>query len=315
MADVDVVVVNYKSTAHTARCVASAHDVARADGVAAQIIVVNNADVPSTLDDAVARAGGGTVLHNATNAGFGAACNQGAAQGHAPYILFLNPDAALEPGALRPCRDFLADPANAAVGIVGPEIVDASGAFEPSCSPLPTPRDLLWRTLGLHLLFPKRGYPYLSAAAHAHSGPVGQVMGAALMIRRDLFAALQGFDAAFFLYYEDVDLCAQAQAKGLGCYYLKDARVRHVGAGSSSQDSGMALALHIASRATYTRRHFGAVWQAVILTAAFLIELPGRFLRALITGRDIGVVLNATRLLVQGAASGPAIAARNARAR
>ncbi len=313
MADVDVVIVNYKSAAHTSRCVASVHAVAAADGLAVQTIVVNNADTPAMLDDVVARAGGAILLHNAGNAGFGAACNQGAERGEAPYILFLNPDAMLDPGVLRTCRDVLF--AHADIGIVGPEIVDASGAFVPSCSPLPTARDLLWRTLGLHLLFPGRGYPYLSAAAHAHSGPVGQVMGAALMIRRDLFADLQGFDEAYFLYYEDVDLCTRARAKGQGAYYLKDARVGHVGAGSSSQDSGMALALHIASRATYARRYFGALWHAAILAAALVIELPMRLVRSLVTGRDIGPVLHAYRLLLQGAASGPSIAALNARAR
>ena len=315
MADVDVVIVNYKSADHTARCVAAVHAVAAADGFDAQAIVVNNADAPALLDAAVAASGGALVLHNAANAGFGAACNQGAARGTAPYILILNPDATLEPGALRRCRDFLADPANAAFGIVGPEIVDSTGIVVPSCSALPTPLDLLVRTAGLHLILPTYGYPYLSAADHALSRPVGQVMGAALMIRRDLFAALQGFDDAFFLYYEDVDLCARAQSKGQGSYYLKEARVRHVGAGSSSQASGMALALHIASRGIYARRHFGRVWQAAILLAAVAIELPARLVRCLAKGRDIGMVLEAYRLLMQSAASGTTIAALHARAR
>ncbi len=315
MADVDVVIVNYKSADHTARCVAAVHAVAASDGVTAHAIVVNNADAPAMLDAAIANSGGAMVLHNAANTGFGAACNQGAARGDAPYILFLNPDATLEPGALRLCRDFLADPAQAAFGIVGPEIVDAAGTFVLSCSPLPTPRDLLFRTVGLHLILPNRGYPYLSAADHAHSGPVGQVMGAALMIRRDLFAQLQGFDEGFFLYYEEVDLCAHARAMGKGCYYLKEARVRHVGAGSSGQDSAMALALHISSRATYARRHFGRLWQAMILLAAVVIELPARLARNLATGRDIGVVLDAYRLLAQSSASGRSIAALRAQAR
>ncbi|MCB2106679.1 MAG: glycosyltransferase [Rhodobacteraceae bacterium] len=291
MADIDVVIVNYHSAAHAYNCVRSVHDVAEADGVDARIYVVNNSDDATELRDAVGRAGGATIIENGRNLGFGAACNIGARQGDAGVILFLNPDAALLPGCLKTCLARLRDPDHANIGIAGPQLQDPNGALIPSCSRLPTCVDLLWRTAGLHALFPQFEYPYLSRAAHRRSGPVGQVMGAALFIGRDLFQRLNGFDEAFFLYYEDVDVCARAAALGKVCWYECDAHASHLGGGSSSHDSSLAMALHIASRLTYARRHFGVLAHAAVLVVALLIELPLRIVKTLVNGGSVRAVI------------------------
>lgn len=279
MTDFDIVIVNYKSAAHTFECVKTAHRVVANDGVTTRIVVVNNADDAAALDAAVDAAGGATVIHSPENVGFGVASNMGAQRGDARYLLFLNPDARLETGALRAMRAFLDDPRNANIGVVGPEIHDGSGRLVRSSSRIPTACDLLLRSIGAHVLFPGRGYPFLPLKAHHVSGIVGQVMGAALVIRRPLFEALGGFDPAFFLYYEDVDLCARAAVRGWGCYYLKDARAIHIGRASSSQDPAATLALHVRSRIIYARKHFGRGVSAILSAVCRFIEFPLRLLR------------------------------------
>lgn len=279
MTDFDIVIVNYKSAAHTFECVKTAHRVAASDGVTVRIIVVNNADDSVALDAAINAAGGATVIHNAANVGFGVASNAGSQQGDARFLLFLNPDARLEAGALRTVRAFLNDPKNSNVGIVGPEIHDGEGHLVRSSSRIPTASDLILRSVGAHVLFPHRGYPFLPLKAHKVSGVVGQVMGAVLIIRRPLFEALGGFDPAFFLYYEDVDLCARAAARGSACYYLKDAHAIHIGRASSSQDPSATLALHVRSRIIYARKHFGRGASAILSAVCRFIEFPLRLLR------------------------------------
>jgi len=279
MTDFDIVIVNYKSAAHTFECVKSVHRAAQSDEVGVRVVVVNNADDSAALEAAIDAAGGARVIHSPSNIGFGAASNIGAAQGDARYLLFLNPDARLEAGALRVMRDFLDNPANVGAGIVGPAIYDSQGNLVRSSSRIPTARDLILRSIGLHVAFPNRGYPYLPLDAHRVSGVVGQVMGAALVIRRTLFQKLSGFDPAFFLYYEDVDLCARAAERGASCYYLKDAHVIHIGRGSSSQEPLTTLALHIQSRIIYARRHFGRVASMILSAVCRFIELPLRLLR------------------------------------
>lgn len=310
MPDVDVVIVNYRSAAHTAACVGAASMVARADGAEVKIIVVNNGDDPSHLESLVRAQGPAEMVHNSSNQGFGAACNIGAARGSAPLILFLNPDALTLAGYFKTTIAFMRDPANRDSGIVGPAIENETGAVTPTCSPLPSLAGLLTRSLGL-----TQGFH--AAALHAHSGAVGQVMGAALMIRRAVFEQLDGFDARYFLYYEDVDLCARAAAIGAGSYYLTDARVRHIGRVSSSQDSGMALALYLRSRFTYARLHFGVAAQALLVAVSYVAELPLRLLNTLFGGRSITgkAVLRAYRLLSLHFLSGTDLISLGARGR
>jgi GT2 family glycosyltransferase len=303
MTDFDIVIVNYKSAAHTVKCVESVHRVARADGLSARIFVVNNGDDAGALDSGVAAAGGAEVIHSPSNIGFGAASNLGAKGGDAPLIFFLNPDARLEPGALRQCLSFLDSSDSVGVGIVGPELSDANGQLVASCSRLPTAADLILRSTGAHVVFKSLDYPYLSLAKHQASGHIGQVMGAAMVVRRALFTALGGFDPAFFLYYEDVDLCARAAAMGAGCYYLKEAKAIHIGRASSSQDTGMTLALHVRSRLIYARRHFGPVAYAALLATCWLIEFPLRLARTFAGNGSPRAVLRAYRILSWPSAS------------
>jgi N-acetylglucosaminyl-diphospho-decaprenol L-rhamnosyltransferase len=310
MADVDVVIVNYKSAAHTVKCVEAVSSVARVDSVSAKIIVVNNGDDDTSLEANISSAGQIAFIDNQANLGFGAASNIGAQHGESPFILFLNPDASLHPDVLRLCLAFMKDPENSSVGIVGPEILNAKGQLVPSCSRLPTRLDLIFRSLGLHVILGgATGYPYLSLADHGSSRYVGQVMGAALMIRRPLYDAVQGFDESFFLYYEDVDLCARAFAKGGRCYYLKEAHVTHIGRVSSSQDSGFSLALHMRSRHTYARLHFGLAAQATLVLVCVLIEFPARLLQAMLGRGAMSVrgVLRTYKLLALNYFSGTAL--------
>lgn len=310
MTDVDVVIVNYKSAVHTVKCVEAVHAVARQDGVSARVVVVNNGEDRADFEAEVRRAGEAQIVMNPANLGFGAASNIGAGLGKAPLILFLNPDAILHPGSLGALTSLLNDPGNGKIGIVGPEIRDENGSVVPSCSRLPSRLDLIARSIGLHAFSRVGvGYPYASLDGHTSSRATGQVMGAALMIRRSLFEQLHGFDERFFLYYEDVDISARVQALGLQSYYLKDACVTHAGRISSSQDPGFSLALHIRSRLTYAGLHFGRPYRFVLFLVCALIEFPARLLQAMLGRSAVGArgVFRAYRLLALNLFSGTAL--------
>ncbi len=313
MADIDVVIVNYRSAPHAVNCMRAVHGVANGDGVNVHIFVINNGDDDVAFDQTLQAAGAATIANNASNVGFGAACNQGAALGTANFILFLNPDVTLQPGTLRTCLEAFDDPAQENLGVIGPEIVDGDGNLVCSCSRLPMVSDLIFRSMGGHTIVRNTGYPFLPRSTHERSGDVGQVMGAALFVRRSLFRALGGFDERLFLYYEDVDLCTRAYALGSRCHYLKSARVVHIGRVSSSQDTGLALALHIRSRLIYTRLHFGPGPQLLLAAISVLFELPFRLLQALFGGGAIGGrgVLRAYRLLLFNALPNTGLRAPN----
>ena len=143
-----------------AECVASIADAVVGDVELGRVIVVDNASSDGSLEGAVqaARERGVrlTVVRNAANRGFGSACNQGAALGTAPHVLFLNPDTRLFADSLsRPLRELARSPelAVASVALVGDD-----GHVARSCARFPTPWTYLWIGLGLDRLFAERSF-------------------------------------------------------------------------------------------------------------------------------------------------------------
>jgi N-acetylglucosaminyl-diphospho-decaprenol L-rhamnosyltransferase len=250
---IDVVIVNWNSGSDLARCLESLTDEGSA-ALVARIIIVDNGSHDGSA--ALAPDAGAPPLiidHANRNLGFAVAANRGAAKGNAPFILFLNPDTRLHAGALA-----------AALGGFGPEIglvglrqCDESGQIRPSCSRFPTPLAFWMRAFGLDRLSQFARYaPFLEDPPHEASRLVDQVMGACLLIPRDLFAALSGFDERFFLYYEDVDLALRAHRLGRRSWYETGGTVTHTGGGSSRQVPAHRLCLSLASRLAYARKHF-----------------------------------------------------------
>ena len=205
-AAVDIVIVNWNAGALLRTCLAA---LAAADNASRlNVIVVDNASTDGSAQNLEAPSLSVTVIRNAENRGFAAACNQGAAAGRAPVILFLNPDVRVDRNAIARALDFLADPAQTATGVVGIRLLDREGHTARTCARRPTVAAMLLRTLFLDKIFPHLVPPhFMREWDHLDTRVVDQVMGAFLMIRRDLFARGGGFDERFFVYYEDLDLC------------------------------------------------------------------------------------------------------------
>jgi len=276
--ELDVVIVNWNTGGYLADCLRSVHASAGAVDLG-RIVVVDNA----SGDDSLARArrwldGPPSVLvRNPGNAGFAAACNQGARLGTAPLILFLNPDARVLNSALARVVAFFRTPAARTVGICGAQMVDESGHPGISGGPFPTLRLLLGQVTGLHRVLPSM-FPAKHVTHRAPSGPMDHVIGAFLVVRRDLFEQLGGFDERYFLYYEEVDLCLRARELGWATYHLADAEVVHTGQASSSQIGGRRLAYSLTSRRAYARAHWPRYRQLLLGLLTTAVELPARLL-------------------------------------
>ena len=226
------------------------------------------------------------VLRNASNLGYGSGCNRGARGSDADLLLFLNPDVVVNNETISTCIRFLEDPANASVGIVGPQLVDSSGSVQRTCSRLPTRRSLVVRTLGLDRLSPTLfDGSLMTECDHSQTRDVGQVMGAFMLVRRSVFEKMGGFDETFFLYYEDVDLCARTWAAGQRVTYLADARAQHIGLVSSSQVPGKRLSYSFSSRKSYGRKHFGEGFAILLAVLMVVGEAPIRSVVAVLRGQ------------------------------
>ena len=283
---VTAVVVTYQSAATIDAALAALRR-CHAAGLA-DTVVVDNGSRDATLARLDAHADWARIRPTGVNNGFGRGCNLGAAEAATPYTLFVNPDAVVEPGAVRALLAFMEQHPDA--GIVGPAIIegealDGSGELQMTGA-RPTPASLLRDALPL-LPRVARMRPI---APGAEPFATGWVCGAVLMIRTDLLRRLGGFDPRFFLYWEEIDLCRRAEAAGSGVWALRQAVTRHVGGASSAPDDtrigGCIARFYLQSRYYYLIKHHGRLAAGAAELGEFLL-LGLRSLVDLARGRGL----------------------------
>lgn len=257
---VDVVIVNWNGGDEVIRAAQSA---ARFGG---RPIVVDNGSVDGSADQVEARVREATVLRLDHNAGFARACNVGAAEGSAPFILLLNPDAEIVSGTPTELDGAFAHPSHPVV--VGPKTVDADDLVNTTVRRLPTLPVLALYQLKLHRLArwipPLREY-FMVNFDNTRPAQVEQVIGAALAIRRVDWERLGGLDEGYFLLFEEVDLCRRIADEGRVGLYWPGLTVRHLGSTSFRRLSHLQLQrIWNASLLRYARLHLGRRGVAIL---------------------------------------------------
>ena len=228
----DIIIVNWNAGSQLRECLESialsSKDGFRLD----QVVVVDNASFDGSLQSLDGLPLQVRTIHNLENRGFSVACNQGAEDSTAEYLLFLNPDTRLTTESLNTPIAFLQKPENQKTGIVGIQLVDEIGTVSRSCARFPTFKNMIFVMLGLNRLFPQC-FPghFMSDWDHLNNAEVDQVMGSFFLVRSALFKLLGGFDQRFFVYYEEVDFSIRAKQKGFTSYYLTDTAAYHRGGG------------------------------------------------------------------------------------
>ena len=160
------------------------------------------------------------LVESSINRGFAGGNNFGVSAAHGDWLVFLNNDTVPDPHWLQ--RLWAASTGNPGYSLLASQLV-----FLHDPSVVDSAGDGYLRAGGAF----KHGHG-ASADAFAEAGEVFGACGGALMIRRDAFEALGGFDERFFMQYEDVDLSYRARLQGLRTWYAADAIVRHAGSGS-----------------------------------------------------------------------------------
>ena len=254
---VSILIVNYRSYDELDGCLRSLgqHE------PAAEVVVVDWASDA----DAVARL---RAAHpevrwqvESGNRGFGAGVNLAARLATAPWLLLLNPDAAVGPGVTDTLVACAA--AEPRVAVVGPRILDADGSIQASARRFPGASAVLGgRSTWLTRLWPGNPLSRFNLLASEVQAPraVDWVSGACMLIRREAFEAVGGFDEGYFLYWEDADLCRRLQTAGWRTVYHPGAEVHHTAARSSRHAPARSLVAFHRSVFRYYWKHTGLLW-------------------------------------------------------
>ncbi len=253
MAQLSIIIVTFNSASHIGACLQSLR--AHAPRGSHEILVVDNASTDDTQAIVARDWPAVRLLQTGANLGFAVANNRGIRATSGERILLLNPDAAVTPGAVDTLMDAL--DRDERVAIAGPRIVDDAGRAELSFGPHIGPLAELVQKV--RVTGHARGWPVVSAwAERATTTPQfpDWVSGACWMARRDVLEAVGLFDERFFLYTEDVDLCARVRTAGHRVAFVPSAVVRHVrGASRATVSSATELHYRRSQLAFYEKYH------------------------------------------------------------
>ena len=220
------------------------------------------------------------VVVDPANRGYGAAANLGARRSDSPYLLVLNSDTVLPPGAVDALSDYL--DAHPRVALAGPRLRAPDNSLEPSChAPLGTLRSVLEKgTIGRGIAaLPGIGPRWaLLNGPHDRARPVPWVTGAALAIRRTAFDAIGGFDEGYFMYAEEADLCWRLRKAGWEVHFAPVTDLVHRGGASTAPLRGPMALQRVRSAIRFYRRHY-APPRAALLVLGIRIAMLFRWWR------------------------------------
>jgi N-acetylglucosaminyl-diphospho-decaprenol L-rhamnosyltransferase len=221
----DIIIVTYNAREDVLACLESLH--MNPPDRPWQLYVVDNASSDGTPEAVAARWSDVVLLRQPANIGFAAANNAGIAAGTAPLVLLLNSDTLVAAGQLELlCRIVETHPD---VGVAGPRLVDAAGRPELSFGRMISPLAELRQKVTQWLL--ARGPRHWAARVEAQLAEpqdVDWVSGACLLARRTVLSAVGNLDTRYFMYAEDVDLCAAVRRAGYRVRFSPEAEIVHL---------------------------------------------------------------------------------------
>ena len=231
-----VIILNYNVRYFLEQCVLSVQEaLSNIDG---EIIVVDNNSSDASCQMMKTRFPNVKLIENKTNSGFPKGNNIGVAEAKGEYICILNPDTVVSEDTFEKILAFAEKQSD--LGIVGCKLIDGTGNFLPeSKRGIPTPWVAFTKITGLYHFFPKNklfNQYYAQDLNENETGKVAILVGAFMVMKRDLYSDLKGFDENCFMYSDDIDLSYRSLLQGKSNYYFHETSVIHYKGESTVKD-------------------------------------------------------------------------------
>ena len=254
--ELSIIIVNYNSKLLLEQCIGSIKKAIV--NIDSETIIVDNNSTDGSKEYLPAKFTDVKLIFNNENTGFAKACNQGFKNSSGKYILFLNPDTILTETCLTDCISFFETHPDA--GAAGVRMLDENGNFlKESKRGTPTPSTSFFKLFGLTAIFPKSkmfAKYYQGHLPEKENNPVEVLSGAFMMIKREVFEKVNGFDEDFFMYGEDIDLSIRISQSGYKNYYLGAISVTHLKGGSTKYDNKYIEDFYDAMN-VFVKKHYG----------------------------------------------------------
>lgn len=278
-----VIILNYNVRYFLEQCVLSVQNAIQDSD--AEIIVVDN----NSSDDSCAmmklRFPNVKLIENKENSGFPKGNNIGVKEAKGEYICILNPDTVVAEDTFEKILAFAKTKYDS--GIVGCKLIDGAGNFLPeSKRGVPTPFVAFTKIMGLYKLFPKSklfGKYYAQHLNENETGKIDILVGAFMVMKRELYLEVGGFDENCFMYSDDIDLSYMVLKKGKSNYYFHETSVIHYKGESTVRDEVYMKRFQQAMQFFY-KKHF-----KVSLVFNFFMKIGAFFFTLLKKGQAVTI--------------------------
>ncbi len=269
-----VIILNYNVRFFLEQCILSVQKALQ--GIDGEIIVIDN----HSSDDSCAMMKklfpSVTLIENKENLGFPKGNNIGVAQAKGEYLCILNPDTVVAEDTFTKILAFAKSKTN--LGIVGCKLIDGTGAFLPeSKRGVPTPWVAFTKIFGLYKIFPNNSLFNRYYAQHLTPNQTGKVdilVGAFMVLKRELYNEIGGFDENCFMYSDDIDLSYMALQRAKENYYFHETTVIHYKGESTVRDGTYMRRFQEAMNFFY-KKHFrkSVLFDVFMKIGAFVFSL------------------------------------------
>ena len=240
MIDISVIIVNYNVKELLEQCVKSIFSAS--SNLKVEVIVVDNNSFDGSVEFLKQKFPGNAqlkIIESPINLGFAKANNLGAKEAKGEYLLILNPDTILQEDTLERSLEFYK--ANKEIGALTCKLILPNGKLDLACRrSFPTPSVAVYRILGLSRIFPKSklfGKYNLTYLDENDTYEVDAIVGAYMLIKKDIYEKVKGFDEDYFMYGEDLDLCFRIKKAGYKIYYYPETSIIHYKGESTKKSS------------------------------------------------------------------------------
>ena len=251
-----VIIVNYNVKHFLEQCLYSV--LAAVDNMKAEVIVIDNNSTDGSIPYLKPLFPNIHFIQSEHNLGFGKANNLGLQHAKGEYILFLNPDTLVPEDCFTKCIAFLQSQSKA--GALGIRMLDGSGKFLPeSKRSFPNTTTAFFKLTNLSSLFPKSPVFNKYALGHLdenHNHKVDVLAGAFMMFRRSVLETIGGFDEAFFMYGEDIDLSYRCKLTGFDNWYFAESSIIHFKGESAKQGSSNYVKMFYQAMIVFVNKHY-----------------------------------------------------------
>jgi hypothetical protein len=282
--DLSIIIVSYNTRNLLQECLRSIFQETK--GLEFEVIVVDNASTDGSREMLEQEFPQVKRIYNSENKGFAAANNQGITKADGEYVLLLNSDTKILDGAVFKTVEFMKQRPEA--NIVGCKLLNADGTLQPSCRSFPSVWNLFSESLFLYKLFKRTqlfGKYHMSYFDYDSIHEVDVVMGAFMMIRREVFEKVGLFDESYFMYTEETEFCYRAKKQGYKVLFTPLACVFHYGGGSIRNEQSYFEQIH-QSQLQFIRANFHGLQKhagVFLKQLGIAIRVPAYFLLGLLT--------------------------------